>query len=120
MPVSSGEVCSAFIVIYIWSIKLTQPTRLGEIAGLGGYSEYTIADQHISFDILTSIPRDQASTAPLAAATARLALVSKGCLILDRSKAAGTSVLVWGGSCKWKIVEIKPTSADFSIVDSKR
>lgn len=72
----------------------------GEIAGLGGYSEYTVADQHISFKVPSNISRDQASTVPLAAATAWLALFSKSCLNIDRSKASGTSVLVWGGSCK--------------------
>ena len=73
---------------------------VGEIPGLGGYSEYTIADERISFKVPASISRAQASTVPLAAATAWLALFSHDCLKLDRSKASGTSVLVWGGSCK--------------------
>ncbi|KAJ5091374.1 hypothetical protein NUU61_006244 [Penicillium alfredii] len=70
----------------------------GEVAGLGGYSQYSIADQNVSFKVPASISREQASTVPLAAATAWLALFSKDCLSLDRSKASGTSVLVWGGS----------------------
>lgn len=72
---------------------------LGERPGLGGYSEYSIADANVSFKIAPGLARDQASTVPLAAATAWLALLSKQCLNLDRSKASGTPVLVWGGSC---------------------
>ncbi|KAJ5936580.1 hypothetical protein N7466_003030 [Penicillium verhagenii] len=68
----------------------------GEISGLGGYSEYTVADQNISFRVPSNTPSDQASTVPLAATTAWLALFSKGCLNIDRSEQ--TSVLVWGGS----------------------
>lgn len=72
----------------------------GEVSGLGGYGEYTIADQNISFKLPKGITREQASTVPLAATTAWLALFSKDYLNLDRSNASGTSVLVWGGSCK--------------------
>lgn len=56
-----------------------------------------------------SISKEEASTVPLAAATAWLALFSKGCLNLDRSKATGTSVLVWGGSCMQRIPSQIPT-----------
>ncbi|KAF4761382.1 hypothetical protein N7455_003289 [Penicillium solitum] len=70
----------------------------GEIPGLGGYSQYTIADQRISFKVPASISREEASTVPLAATTAWLAFFSKDCLNIDRSKVQGTSVLVWGGS----------------------
>ncbi|KAJ5458407.1 hypothetical protein N7475_009795 [Penicillium sp. IBT 31633x] len=72
--------------------------ELGETPGLGAYSHYTIADQLISFKVPPSISREDASTVPLAAATAWLALFSKGCLNIDRSKAQNTSVLIWGGS----------------------
>ncbi|CAI7641451.1 unnamed protein product [Penicillium bialowiezense] len=70
---------------------------LGETPGLGGYSQYSVADQRISFKVPASISRAEASTVPLAATTAWLALFSRGCLNIDRSR-AGTSVLVWGGS----------------------
>ncbi|CAL5866808.1 uncharacterized protein PFLUO_LOCUS1018 [Penicillium psychrofluorescens] len=71
----------------------------GEIPGLGAYSEYTIADERISFKVpAANISKAQASTVPLAAATAWLALFSKECLNIGRSQAQGTSVLVWGGS----------------------
>lgn len=72
---------------------------LGETPGLGGYSQYSVADQRISFKVPASISRAEASTVPLAATTAWLALFSRGCLNIDRSQ-AGTSVLVWGGSCE--------------------
>jgi NADPH:quinone reductase-like Zn-dependent oxidoreductase len=71
----------------------------GEVKGLGAYSQYCLADERISFKLPEGISRAQASTIPLASATAWLALFSKDCLALDRSQAKGTSVLVWGGSC---------------------
>ncbi|OJJ57337.1 hypothetical protein ASPSYDRAFT_58900 [Aspergillus sydowii CBS 593.65] len=70
----------------------------GEVKYVGAYSQYCVADERISFKVPQSISREQASTVPLAAATAWLALLSKDCLALDRSKAKSTSVLVWGGS----------------------
>ncbi|KAJ5331673.1 hypothetical protein N7476_001456 [Penicillium atrosanguineum] len=89
----------------------------GEIPSLGGYSEYTIADQNISFKVPKGIIREQASTVPLAAATAWLALFSKDCLNLDRSKAAGTSVLVWGGSSSVGLYTIQLASlCGFDVV----
>ncbi|CAI7636656.1 unnamed protein product [Penicillium pancosmium] len=88
-----------------------------EIAGLGGYSEYTVADQRISFKVPSSISKEEASTVPLAAATAWLALFSKGCLNLDRSKATGTSVLVWGGSSSVGLYTIQLASiCGFDVV----
>ncbi|KAJ5089367.1 hypothetical protein N7532_008051 [Penicillium argentinense] len=72
--------------------------RRGQVPGLGGYSEYTVADQQISFKLPLGISKAQASTVPLAAATAWLALFSKGCLNLDRSSVTDTIVLVWDGS----------------------
>lgn len=71
----------------------------GEVKGLGAYSQYCLADERISFRLPEGISRAQASTIPLASATAWLALFSKDCLALDRSQAKGSSVLVWGGSC---------------------
>ncbi|KAF2120352.1 chaperonin 10-like protein [Lophiotrema nucula] len=73
----------------------------GEIKGLGAYSEYTVADERISFKVPKSISSAEASTIPLAAATAWLALFSKDCLGIERKNTKGTSltsVLVWGGS----------------------
>ncbi|KAL4933019.1 zinc-binding alcohol dehydrogenase family protein [Aspergillus undulatus] len=70
----------------------------GEVKYVGAYSQYCVVDERISFKLPSSISRAEASTVPLAAATAWLALLSKDCLALDRSKAKGTSVLVWGGS----------------------
>ncbi|KAL4998632.1 putative zinc-binding dehydrogenase family oxidoreductase [Aspergillus recurvatus] len=70
----------------------------GEVKGLGAYSQYCLADERISFRLPEGISRAQASTIPLASATAWLALFSKDCLALDRSQARGSSVLVWGGS----------------------
>jgi len=48
--------------------SLTVP--LGEVHGLGGYSEYSIADERISFEVPQSISLEEASTVPLASATA--------------------------------------------------
>ncbi|KAJ5872853.1 uncharacterized protein N7529_005206 [Penicillium soppii] len=70
----------------------------GEIPGLGGYAQYSVADQRISFKVPAGISRAEASTVPLAATTAWLALFSKCCLNIDRSRASKTSILVWGGS----------------------
>ncbi|KAH8695493.1 chaperonin 10-like protein [Talaromyces proteolyticus] len=70
----------------------------GEIKGLGGYSEYTIADQNICYKVPPSISGDAASTIPLASGTAWLALFAKTCLNIDRKNASSQSVLIWGGS----------------------
>ncbi|OKL57860.1 hypothetical protein UA08_06730 [Talaromyces atroroseus] len=70
----------------------------GEIKGLGGYSEYCLADEDISFKIPKGHSYEHASTVPLAAATSWLALFSSTCLNLDRTSAQGVSVLIWGGS----------------------
>jgi NADPH:quinone reductase-like Zn-dependent oxidoreductase len=71
----------------------------GEKKGLGAYSTYTLADDRISFKVPKSISRAAASTVPLAAATAWLALFSKDCLNIDRKGGGQNAVLVWGGSC---------------------
>ncbi|RAH63518.1 GroES-like protein [Aspergillus piperis CBS 112811] len=68
----------------------------GEIKGLGGYSEYTVADERICFPLPKGVPPEEASTVPLAACTALLALFSKDCLNIPHK--SGETVLVWGGS----------------------
>ncbi|CAI7579209.1 unnamed protein product [Penicillium viridicatum] len=68
----------------------------GEIKGLGGYSEYTLADERICFPLPEGITPEQASTVPLASCTALLALFSKDCLNIPQK--SGETVLVWGGS----------------------
>ena len=76
--------------------------EIGEIKGLGAYSKFTLADENICFKPPSSITKAQAATVPLAAATAWLALFSRGCLNLDRSKQQ--SVLIWGGSCTFSSI----------------
>ncbi|PIG85175.1 alcohol dehydrogenase [Aspergillus arachidicola] len=82
----------------------------GETKGLGAYSEYCLADQRIAFKVPTALSREDASTIPLAAATAWLALFSPDCLNLDRTNAQGTSVLVWGGSTSAGLYSIQIAS----------
>ena len=72
----------------------------GEIKGLGGYSQYTLADERICFPVPEGTTPEQASTVPLAAATAWLALFSKDCLNIERG--SKQAVLVWGGSCGFR------------------
>lgn len=72
---------------------------IGEIKGLGAYSEYAVVDDAISFKLPTSVLPAEAATIPLAAITAWLALFSKECLNIPRSSTQQT-VLIWGGSCK--------------------
>ncbi|KAK5788675.1 hypothetical protein VI817_009633 [Penicillium citrinum] len=78
----------------IWGVN----KRTGEIKGLGAYSQYTIADERISFPVSGTISREDASTVPLAAATAWLALYSENTLAIPREPSTGSSVLIWGGS----------------------
>ncbi|KAL2076012.1 hypothetical protein VTL71DRAFT_955 [Oculimacula yallundae] len=70
----------------------------GEIEGLGAYSTYCVAEDPISFKVPSGLDFASASTVPLAANTAWLALFSKGSLNIPRNKTSGTSLLVWGGS----------------------
>ncbi|KAL5341414.1 putative zinc-binding dehydrogenase family oxidoreductase [Aspergillus crustosus] len=70
----------------------------GETKYVGAYSEYCVADERISFKVPPSISPEHASTVPLAAATAWLALFSRDSIALERGDAKGTTVLVWGGS----------------------
>jgi len=69
----------------------------GEVKGVGGYSEYTIADENISFKVPSNTSPAEAATIPLAAATAWLALFSKTLLNIPR-QSNPEPVLVWGGS----------------------
>ncbi|KXH54060.1 hypothetical protein CSAL01_01966 [Colletotrichum salicis] len=73
-------------------------TFAGEIKGLGGYSEYTLADDNISFRVPKNISPEEAATLPLASMTAWLALFSQECLAIPREDGSKTSVLIWGGS----------------------
>jgi len=70
----------------------------GEIHGLGGFAEYTVADENICFPVPNSVGLAEASTIPLAACTAWLALFSDRCLAVDRHVLSGQSVLIYGGS----------------------
>ncbi|KAH7144547.1 chaperonin 10-like protein [Dactylonectria estremocensis] len=71
----------------------------GEVKGLGAYSTHSIADERISFKVPANIGNDQASSVPLAANTAWLALFSSDCLTISRdSSAPKPHLLIWGGS----------------------
>ncbi|KAJ0365579.1 hypothetical protein COL154_004436 [Colletotrichum chrysophilum] len=70
----------------------------GEIKGIGGFSEYTMADNDISFRVPKNISLEEAATLPLASMTSWLALFSKDCLAIPREGGKDTSVLIWGGS----------------------
>lgn len=72
-------------------------SRTGEIKGAGAYSQYTLADEDISFEVPEGTTLEKASTVPLAATTAWLAFFSKDCLAIDRE--SKPAVLIWGGSC---------------------
>lgn len=82
-----------------WKITSAE-FETGEIKRLGGYSEYTLADERICFILPPGLAPEKAATVPLAACTAWLALFSKGCLGINRSQSDGEAVLIWGGSCK--------------------
>ncbi|KEF51532.1 uncharacterized protein A1O9_12449, partial [Exophiala aquamarina CBS 119918] len=68
----------------------------GPKKGLGAYSRYTLADEKIAFKLPAAITAPAASTIPLAAATAWLALFSESCLKIARGDKQ--TVLIWGGS----------------------
>ncbi|KAM0554935.1 hypothetical protein ACHAPJ_006671 [Fusarium lateritium] len=70
----------------------------GETKGLGGYSEYTLADERICFPVPQGLSGEAASTVPLASCTAQLSLFSKDCLAIVTSGAEKPTVLIWGGS----------------------
>lgn len=73
---------------------------LGETKGVGGYSEYTLADEQLCFKLPSNLTRTKAVTVPLAACTAWLALFSESCLNIYQTRGSNISVLIWGGSCK--------------------
>ncbi|KAK1527860.1 hypothetical protein CPAR01_12418 [Colletotrichum paranaense] len=79
-------------------LRTSSDTSPGEIKGLGGYSEYTLADDNISFRVPKNISLEEAATMPLASMTAELALFSKACLAIPRESGSETAVLIWGGS----------------------
>jgi NADPH:quinone reductase-like Zn-dependent oxidoreductase len=79
---------------------LTFLSVLGEVPGLGAYSQYTIADGKICFKVPEQISSADAVTVPLAVGTAWLALYSEPCLSILRTGKNATPILVWGGSCK--------------------
>lgn len=81
-------------------------SSIGEIKGVGAFSEYTIADQNICYKVPKGISGAAASTVPLACATSWLALFAETCLNIDRSKGSETSLLIWGGSSKLSGVPI--------------
>lgn len=62
---------------------------------------YTIADERLSFKIPENINPAEASSVPLAANTAWLALFSDDCLALNADKTASkTPLLIWGGNSR--------------------
>lgn len=84
-----------------WKLNIDKSDcGIGEIKGIGGYSEYTVADNDISFRVPKNISLEEAATLPLASMTSWLALFSKDCLAIPRDGGKDTSVLIWGGSCE--------------------
>ncbi len=64
------------------------------------YSQYTIADERLSFKTPSNISAAEASSVPLAANTSWLALFSADCLALSQDKPDDKQcILIWGGSC---------------------
>jgi hypothetical protein len=60
---------------------------------------YTIADERLSFKVPESINPAEASSVPLAANTAWLALFSEDCLALSSDKTGEkVPLLIWGGN----------------------
>ncbi|KAH7390021.1 chaperonin 10-like protein [Pyrenochaeta sp. MPI-SDFR-AT-0127] len=70
----------------------------GEKKGVGAYSQYSLANEYISFKVPESITLAEAATVPLASTTAWLALFSEGSLHMDRQAGKDSVILVWGGS----------------------
>lgn len=66
---------------------------------MGAYSEYSFAEEKICFKVPKSLSNEEATTVPLACATAWLALYSEGCLNIQRHAEDKTPILIWGGSC---------------------
>ncbi|XHG02000.1 hypothetical protein AWENTII_005365 [Aspergillus wentii] len=92
-------------------------TIAGEFKGLGAYSEYILADESICFPISTGISLEQASTVPLAALTSWLAVLSPGCLNIDRNLGSEITLLIWGGSSSVGLYAIQLASLfNFQII----
>ncbi|KAI3536983.1 hypothetical protein CSPX01_10480 [Colletotrichum filicis] len=72
-------------------LRTSSDTSPGEIKGLGGYGEYTLADDNISFRVPKNISLQEAATIPLASMTAELALFSKACLAIPRESGSETA-----------------------------
>ncbi|OLN85193.1 Zinc-type alcohol dehydrogenase-like protein C2E1P3.01-like protein 4 [Colletotrichum chlorophyti] len=88
----------------------------GEIKGVGGYSEYSLADEKISFRVPKNISPEEAATLPLASMTAWLALFSKDCLAIPRNGGSET-VLIWGGSSSVGLYAIQiATLQGFNVI----
>jgi NADPH:quinone reductase-like Zn-dependent oxidoreductase len=79
-------------------------TYIGENIGLGGYSEYTLADEQLCFKLPPGLAREEAVTTPFGACVAYLGLFSKSCLNVDIKRGPNASVLIWGGSCELQII----------------
>ena len=81
---------------------MSRAVRIGaRLANLIHKRTYCVAEESIAFKIPPSISHASASTVPLASNTAFLALFSKDCLNMPRENSSGTSLLVWGCSCKY-------------------
>ena len=77
---------------------------IGGNIGLGGYSEYTLADEQLCFKLPPGLAREEAVTTPLGACVAYLGLFSKSCLNVDIERGPNVSVLIWGGSCELQFI----------------
>lgn len=87
-------------------------TIAGAMKGLGAYSQYSLANEYISFKVPQSISSAEAATVPLASATAWLALFSEGSLHMDRQAGKDSAVLVWGGSCTYHLATLDIDTSD--------
>ncbi|KAH6686376.1 chaperonin 10-like protein [Plectosphaerella plurivora] len=90
----------------------------GETPGLGGYSQYTLADERIAFAVPDAITPEEAASIPLAALTAVLALFSKNSLAIETNTEARESVLIWGGSSSVGLfaIQIAVIPANYDLV----
>lgn len=68
---------------------------LGDVKGLGGFSQYTLADEQLCFKIPPGLTYTESATVPLAACTAWLALFSKSCLNIRQQQGSDISILIW-------------------------
>lgn len=79
--------------------KADTEVTLGADNGHSVYSEYTLVDEDLCFQMPPNINREEAGTVPLAACIAHLGLFSRSCLDIDLKRSPDVSVLIWGGSC---------------------